>query len=83
MWQVPYFFALLHPVRFKNFLCQALIMQTIGTVGETILRTIMPGEYQLLRRSIQRFIMLDVAGVVLLQGAILLIRQSQFMETME
>ncbi len=74
MWQVPYGFALLHPVRFKVSMWQALIMQVIGTVAESILLTTIPLEYQLLRSSIQRFILFDAAGAVLLLGGILLVR---------
>jgi len=77
MWQVPYIFALLHPVKFNLSLWQALIMQVIGTVGESILLSTIPGEYQLLRSSIQRFIVFDAAGVLLLMLAILLIKHVQ------
>ena len=70
MWQVPYVFALLHPVRFKISLWSALIMQTIGAVAESILLTSIPGEYQLLRASTLRFIIFDGAGVLLLLGAL-------------
>jgi len=80
MWQVPYVFALQHPVRFRVSLWQALIMQVIGTVGESILLTTIPGEYELLRGSIQRFILFDSAGVLILVGAILLIRQQDFLQ---
>jgi hypothetical protein len=78
MWQVPYFFALLHPVQFKISLWQALIMQTIGVVLESILLTTIPLEYALLRGSILRFIIFDAAGVVILLGALLLIKGQQF-----
>ena len=74
MWQVPYVFALLHPARFKVSLWQALIMQVIGTAGESILLSTIPLEYQLLRGSILRFILFDAAGVLLLLGALLLVR---------
>lgn len=74
MWQVPYVFALLHPVRFKLSLWTAFIMQTIGVIGETILLITIPTDYQLLRGSIIRFIVFDGAGVLLLLTAIFLIR---------
>jgi hypothetical protein len=74
MWQVPYLFALLHPVRFKISLWQALIMQTIGVVAESILLSTIPIEYALLRGSITRFIIFDDAGVVILLGALLLVK---------
>jgi hypothetical protein len=74
MWQVPYVFALLHPVRFRISLWQALIMQAIGVTGETILLFTIPGEYQLLRGSIIRFTIFDGAGILFLLGAVWLIR---------
>ncbi|MBW6466867.1 MAG: hypothetical protein K0B06_10210 [Brevefilum sp.] len=81
MWQVPYVFALLHPVRFKISLWQALIMQAIGVVAESILLSTIPLDYSLLRGSILRFIIFDGAGVLLLVAAILLIRQQTFVDT--
>ena len=78
MWQVPYVFALLHPVKFRFSLWQALIMQVIGTVGESILLSTIPFDYQLLRGSILRFILFDAAGVVILLGGILLVRYHKF-----
>jgi hypothetical protein len=81
MWQVPYVSALLHPVRFKISLWQALIMQTIGVVAESILLSTIPMDYTLLRGSILRFIIFDGAGVLLLVAAILLIRHQTFKDT--
>jgi hypothetical protein len=70
MWQVPYVFALLHPVKFKVSLWSAFIMQSIGVVAESILLTTIPGEYQLLRASILRFIIFDGVGVPILLSAL-------------
>jgi hypothetical protein len=78
MWQVPYLFALLHPVRFKISLWQALIMQTIGVVAESILLSTIPLGYALLRASIVRFIIFDAAGVVILIGALVLIKSQPY-----
>ena len=72
MWQVPYAFALLHPVKYKTSLWQALIMQTIGVIAESILLTTIPPDYLLLRSSILRFIIFDGAGVLILIGALFL-----------
>jgi hypothetical protein len=47
-------------------------MQTIGVLGESILLTTIPSEYQTLRGSILRFILFDAAGLVLLIGACIL-----------
>ena len=73
MWQIPYFFALLHPRKFKLSLWQALIMQSIGFIGETILYSTIPSEYIWLRSSIFRFILFDGSGVLLLVMAALLL----------
>jgi hypothetical protein len=78
MWQVPYIFALLHPVRFRISLWQALIMQTIGVVGESILLSTIPLEYALLRGSILRFIIFDSAGVPLLIAALTIIKTQSY-----
>jgi len=78
MWQVPYGFALLHPVRFRVSLWTALIMQTIGVVAESILLSTIPGEYPLLRGSIIRFIFFDGAGVLILIPALILVRGQIF-----
>jgi glucan phosphoethanolaminetransferase (alkaline phosphatase superfamily) len=77
MWQVPYIFALLHPVRFHISLWSAVIMQTIGVIGESILLTTIPDEYVLLRGSIIRFIVFDGTGVLLLLGALWWVRHEQ------
>ena len=78
MWQVPYAFASIHPVRFKTSLWSAVIMQTIGAVAESRLLTTIPGEYGLLRGSIIRFIIFDGAGVFILLGALVLVRHQAF-----
>lgn len=73
MWQVPYIFAFIHPIRFKNSLWQALIMQTIGVLGESVLLTTIPGSYHILRDSILRFILFDGAGFLILIFALLIV----------
>jgi len=78
MWQVPYFFALFHPVKFKISLWSALIMQVIGVVAESILLTTIPTDYPLLRSSILRFIIFDGAGVLILLIALIVIRGQIF-----
>jgi hypothetical protein len=73
MWQVPYGFALLHPVLFKVSLLTALIMQLIGVVGESILLATIPADYAQLRSSIVRFILFDGAGALILLAALLFV----------
>lgn len=81
MWQVPYIFAVAHPVRFKVSLWQALIMQLIGVVGESLLLAQIPIEYAQLRNSILRFILFDAGGVVFLFIAVGLIHDLKFKES--
>ncbi len=75
MWQVPYVFAFLHPVIFKISLWQALIMQSIGVLGETILLSTISSDYYLLRSSVLRFIVFDGVGIIILFGSLLLIKR--------
>ena len=73
MWQVPYVFALVNPMKFKVSLIEALVMQIIGLVGESILLTRITSDHAMLRSSITRFILFDGIGVVLLGGALVLV----------
>ncbi len=73
MWQVPYFFALINPKKYRLSLIEALIMQTIGLVGETILLSNISEEYALLHNSITRFIIFDGIGVMMLTIALVFI----------
>jgi MFS-type transporter involved in bile tolerance (Atg22 family) len=73
MWQVPYFLAVVSPVRFRVSLIEALVMQTIGLVGESILLTRITSDHAMLRSSITRFILFDGIGVVLLGVALALV----------
>ncbi len=70
MWQMPYVFAAVNPVRFRVSLVSACLMQLIGLAGETLLLVSIPAEYGLLRGSITRFIWFDAAGLVLLLVAL-------------
>lgn len=66
MWQVPYVFALTDPIgRFVSLL-EAIIMQTIGLLGESLLYSKIDLTYTTLRSSIARFILFDGLGLVLL-----------------
>jgi len=77
MWCVPYVFALVHPVKWRISLWEALIMQGIGTTAELILLSSIPTDYVLLRSSITRFALFDGAGVLLLMTALVLSRQRE------
>jgi len=75
MWNVPYAFALWNPLRFRVSLLSAIIMQSIGAAGETILLLTFPPGYALLKASVLRFIIFDTAGLVLLVFAGILVRR--------
>lgn len=70
MWQVPYVLALMNPLKFKVSLLEALVMQFIGLVGESLLLTRITSDHSTLRSSIIRFILFDGIGVVLLGVAL-------------
>ena len=66
MWNVPYFVALLNPVKFRVSLIEAILMQAIGVIGESILRAVLPEGHMLIAVSVARFIWFDGGGLVLL-----------------
>jgi hypothetical protein len=75
MWNVPYAVALSHPLRRRIALYEALAMQTIGLLGESLIYLTLPVTYAVTRTSIARFIAFDGAGVVLLALAVMLMRR--------
>jgi hypothetical protein len=70
MWNVPYAVALWHPRRMRIALFEALVMQTIGLCGETLVRNLLPAAYILARLSLSRFILFDALGLLALLGAV-------------
>ena len=66
MWQVPYVFALVHPLRNRRSLLESVLMQAIGLVGESLLHRSIPLANAALRGSIFRFIVFDAGGLLLL-----------------
>ena len=66
MWNVPYVFACLNPLKYRVSLIEALIMQAIGLLGETWI--LFSSDYQnpLITASVHRFIVFDGSGLVLL-----------------
>ncbi|MGV7976087.1 MAG: hypothetical protein AB2L16_04270 [Anaerolineaceae bacterium] len=66
MWQVPYVFALTNPVKYKVSLIEAIFMQTIGLLGESWLLSTLDPSHAALRSSIERYIIFDAGGLVLL-----------------
>jgi hypothetical protein len=66
MWNVPYLVAFWNPDRNRTSLFEALIMQTVGFLGECLILLTLPAGHGLLNASIQRFIYFDGAGLILL-----------------
>jgi hypothetical protein len=78
MWNIPYLTALIHPVRHRTALVEAVIMQALGAVGETVLLLMLPGGHPILSASIQRFIVFDTGGLVCLLVAMAWVGQKKF-----
>ena len=75
MWNVPYLFALVKPIRNFTSLVEAVLMQAIGVIGETILLMNLPGSHSLITATTERFIIFDGGGLVLLIVALVIARQ--------
>ena len=75
MWNVPYLVALLHPVKHRLSLIEALIMQTIGVAGETTLWCLLPSGHAILAGSVTRFVLFDASDLLLLLLAWLFTRR--------
>jgi len=75
MWNVPYAVAFWQPVRQRWSLYEAIIMQGIGLVGETLILFGLPLAHSLARQSLLRFIAFDGAGLLALLVALLVTRR--------
>ncbi|MEN6408649.1 MAG: hypothetical protein ABFD44_02935 [Anaerolineaceae bacterium] len=69
MWNVPYLFAIWHPLVHRVSLIEAIIMQAIGLMVESILYLQIPSANPAISVSVQRFIGFDASGLVLLAVA--------------
>jgi hypothetical protein len=69
MWNIPYMVALWQPRRHRLSLWEALAMQSIGVIGESLILSLLPGGHTVLRASLLRFITFDAVGVLCLIGA--------------
>jgi hypothetical protein len=78
MWNIPYLVALWQPRRQRVSLWQALAMQAVGVLGESLILFSIPAGHALLHASIVRFVEFDAAGVLLLIGAIILTGKQRF-----
>jgi hypothetical protein len=75
MWNIPYVVALWQPRRRRVSLWEALAMQVVGVVGESLILFSLPAGHAILYGSLVRFVAFDAAGVLLLAGALLLTRK--------
>jgi hypothetical protein len=69
MWNIPYLVALWNPRRHRLSLWEALVMQCVGVIGESLILFSIPIEHSVLHTSLLRFISFDAVGVVCLIGA--------------
>ena len=69
MWNVPYAVAFWNPLRYRVSLYEAIAMQTIGVVGETIIYQTLPDIHIQARSAIWRFILFDGLGLLALIAA--------------
>lgn len=72
MWNVPYAAALWQPLRHFISLTEAVVMQAVGLLGESLVRLGLPVQHATARGSILRFIWFDGGGLILLTAAWLL-----------
>ncbi|MHC1739522.1 MAG: hypothetical protein AB9897_00240 [Anaerolineaceae bacterium] len=66
MWNIPYIVAMIHPLKYRVSLIEAICMQTIGVVGESTLWCLLPIGHAVLKSSVSRFILFDAADLLLL-----------------
>ena len=66
MWNVPYIFACLNPLKHRTSLIEANIMQAIGLIGETWILFSVDYSNPFITASVMRFIVFDGGGLVLL-----------------
>lgn len=72
MWNIPYLVALWQPHRNRVSLWEALAMQSVGVIGESIIFFTLPAGNPLLHTTLLRFIAFDSAGLVALACALFL-----------
>ena len=66
MWNVPYLVALWHPARHRTSLYEAVAMQAIGVVGESLILAALPAAHPAMHATILRFVAFDGAGLLAL-----------------
>jgi hypothetical protein len=68
--------ALWHPIRHWVSLLEAVAMQFIGVVGESLIYSSVPGNLVILRSSLIRFITFDLLGLLALLAAAWVVRKA-------
>jgi hypothetical protein len=66
MWNVPYVIATLDPLKHRLSYYEAIVMQTIGVVGESLILWRLPAGHPAVEATLRRFILFDGAGLVML-----------------
>ena len=69
MWTAPSPAVIASPLRFRAVAVIVLVQQAIGLAGESWLRFGLPAGHAALSASIERFILFDAAGLVLMAAA--------------
>lgn len=69
MWNATYPAVIANPARFRALAVVVLAQQAIGLAGESWLRWGLPAGHVALSASIERFILFDAAGLVLMGAA--------------
>ncbi len=77
MWNVPYVFALRHPVKNYTSLLEAVIMQAIGFMGETLILLFGNDQDAVVTASIERFMLFDGTGLIFLVIALFVVQKKQ------
>jgi hypothetical protein len=63
MWNIPYVFAVWNPIKFRISLYEAILMQTIGVFGESLILVSISGYHPIVQSTILRFIAFDAFGL--------------------
>jgi len=66
MWNIPYMFAVWHPVKKRISLYEATIMQAVGFLGESAILMTLGADHPAIHASLLRFIVFDGAGLLAL-----------------
>ncbi len=69
MWNATYPLVIINPVKYRAVFAIVLVQQLIGLLGESALLFGLGGGHQQLAGSIQRFIVFDGAGLVLMAAS--------------